>query len=46
MNDANKQRANSAASNQKPANEQFPESDPSGDKTVSDLINQSKNPEV
>jgi hypothetical protein len=48
MNDANKQRANSAASNQnqKPANEQFPENDPSGDKTVSDLINKSKNPEV
>jgi hypothetical protein len=47
-NDANKQRANSGASNQnqKPASEGFPENDPSGDKTVTNLINKNENPEV
>lgn len=47
MNAANRQRANSGASNQnqKNANEGFPQNDPSGDKTVADLINKSQNPE-
>ena len=48
MNDANKRRADSGASsrNQKKADEGFPQSDPSGDKTVAALLNKSKKPEV
>jgi hypothetical protein len=48
MNAANKQRANSGDSkqNEKPANEGFPQNDPAGDRTVADLINKTKNPEV
>lgn len=48
MNDANKQRTNAGASNQnqKPENEGFPQNDPSGDRTVADLINKTKNSEV
>ncbi|HEY4415326.1 MAG TPA: hypothetical protein VGO57_06505 [Verrucomicrobiae bacterium] len=46
MNDANKQRPNPGTSNQKPANEGFPKDDPSGDKTVANLINENKNPEI
>jgi hypothetical protein len=47
MNDANKQRVNAGTSNQnqKPASEGFPENDPSGDRTIADLINKAKNPE-
>jgi hypothetical protein len=43
MNATNKQRANSGGANQKPEDEGFPNDDPSGDKTVADLINKTKN---
>lgn len=48
MNAANRERANSGASNQnqKSGNEGFPKNDPSGDKTVADLIDKSKTSEV
>jgi hypothetical protein len=43
MNATNKQRANSGGANQKPEDKGFPNDDPSGDKTVADLINKTKN---
>ncbi len=45
LNAVNKERT-SSGQNKKPANEGFPKNDPSGDKTVTDLINNSKNAEV
>ncbi len=48
MNAANKRLTNSGDSgqNEKPTNEGFPQNDPSGDKTVADLLNKSKTSEV
>jgi len=48
MNAANRERGNSWVSNQnpKPGNDGFPKNDPSGDKTVAELINNSKNSKV